>query len=264
MSWYSTNFKKRIAFTVEDSGGLDQMEIDLAEHKTLDDFWDNIDASGEELRMVDPSGLVELDYQLISFSKANRTGTIRVEGFDFSSNNQTMIWLYHDTVSAAGDGSTTVSSSNPGPGYAYTGRPNRIVRNFTQRPGSTRPRSSISKGSDESIVVWFDLTDLLIRSVRPYNNRTIWEEPAGVKAQIFNSAGAAQSAMIDKTRTLFVALRDRVAVTFWITGGTDGDDYTIAPEIYTVDGDNVYNLGGQVYRTLVPRVGLSVNDVLLS
>ena len=254
--------------SVDNTAAGGAQDVDITIPRDFDDFWENIDVNGLELRIVSANSQDLAAYSVDNgsggaFDRANRLGRIRVDAFAFGATpGMWVLWLYYRSQTAQGTAAVATVIASPVTGYIELGRPNmRQYPYAPPRPGFSRPNSISSKTSGENVDVWLDVTDALeFRSVKG-NAGIFHEEPSLAIVNVYNSSQVDQPLMYDKTATrfLFVQSIGRTFVKVAIQGGTDGVSYTVVPTIYTCRPGTAVNLLAQ---KLQPFIGLTVRDLL--
>lgn len=266
MGWYNPEFTRRAIITIPNStGALADVDIDIP--RSWDQFWDVIDSSGNELRVVDADSQTLLSYSVDdgsggAFNKASQLGRIRIDGWNPPGAGTYAIWLYWRSTSVLGSGAVSTTISGSIPGYIELSRPHDLVYQYKlQATSAGRPRDILVKTSGETREVWIEVTHALAPSRGGLNESRTYEEVTYATTQVLTTAGSDTPAMYSDTKLRFVydERQGRTYVKLYITGGTDGTEYTIAPLIRTTrPGES-----GEVHQTLQPRIGLAVRDVLL-
>ena len=249
MSYYkegAQEFGKRASISVDNVGGAaGAIDITATIPAEWDDFWDVVDASGNELRVCGNTGTTKLTYALSGFNKTNRTGTIQVKSYNAPAGGMLQIFLYWAAPGAAA-GSAVVALAAPKTGYIETCGPanGNIVRAGQPRPNDDRPPKQIAKGTDESRYLWFDIRNILAARLTPGNGKLLCDEISYASYTV-TLAGVAQAGMIDATKTRFYDGFVKVL----LKAGTTGVDYTVVPLLTTTEGE-----------VLAPRAWLRVRD----
>jgi hypothetical protein len=250
MSWYGETgytWKRRASISIDNTaGGAGTIDAEGTIPATLDQFWDEIDSSGNELRVVDADGVTKLAYSIASFNKTNRTGTISIDGYSAPGGGMLHCHLYWN-ASGAGSGAVATVIASPKTLYIEACGPASadLARALPARPGDTRPRNVMAKGSDETRDMWIDLGALVPRRAAPSRLHYECDEIDWMTYTV-TTGGAAQAAMIEATATRFFAGR---FARLRLKAGTDGTDYTVQPVVRTVEG-----------LVLGPRTWLKLRD----
>lgn len=214
------------------------------------EFWDNVDASGVEIAITDADGMTALSYQWASFTKATRSGVIQLDNYISGTNGVAQVFIYWG-MSGATTGATVFAPGAMRNGYVDLGSVVNPIATAPERPGDTQPRHWVSKGSAETIWVWLDFGNELVRRDTPSDGQDQWEEIDGVSYAV-NLAGAAQGGMVAATSTRIHAGRFvRVAV----AAGTTAVNYTLVVTVSTTYPTSATG------RTLVRRALVKVLDV---
>jgi hypothetical protein len=247
VSWYTSNYRRRKAVTVRNTGGTATVDADTTIPKDLDEFWDVIDAAGAELRVTAADGFTLLTYDVDNgaggaFDLPNRNGRIRIDAATaYSTADEVLLfWLYYDTVSAAGDGSSVVAMASIQTGYIDRGSPNWIGALVSpQRVGTDRPRHLNAKDATDLTHVWLDMSSFLERRGGKYAKRYDYEEPRRMTYTFVDQDGnpAVTLVSVDGVRWCEVTLKGgrhrRLFLRVPITGGTADTNYTMRVSVYT-------------------------------
>ena len=267
MAWYSSGFRKRAAITYDFSNGT-ATDYNITIPATWDDFWDEIDADGDELRVTYANGVTLCDYAVDdgsggAFDATNRLGRIQVDALTTPAGAcMGLLWVYYGTDGAEGDASTSVTIGSPQNGYIEIGRPTTHVALYEpQRPGVAQPRQTIHKGASETVHVWVRVDQALEGPRSPGYGVMRFEELFGLTVKVYNSAGSDQTSMYTLIDCRFAEFGRQMWVKLEIKAGTTATSYTIAAQMLTT---SPAALLGEWVRALEGRIGLSVRDVLLS
>lgn len=250
VSRYDDAYQFRALITVT-SDGTDDVTITVP--PDWDEFWDNIQSDGDDIRVTTFDGVTDIDYQWASFTYGTRTGVIEVDNYSSVTYAESgVLWLYFGNA-AATDGSASFTASTPVDGFIHLGRPGNLVLDVTpDPPGATVPSQRIAKTSTAEIWVWWRLIDLEKRSA-PYNRSTSYEELKAVMHASVQTGGMDQSGMYDYNELRMVEGADGLTyIRSLILGGSDGTDYTITFNVVTGNGSST--------RTQTARALLEVRD----
>lgn len=224
MSWYDTSWTRRAAIVFDNTGGASPIDGTLSLPKDFPDFWDNVLASGNDVRVTDADGFTLLTYDLDAFNTTTKVGTIEIDAYaPGSSDAMVVAWLYWGNSGAA-DARTVFAPAAAKTGSVEThtaGTP--VIKVQPERPGEARPRNQISKNSNETIWVWFDFADLLLKRDVAFNGSMLAEEVDYIDVRV-DLAGVSQAAMVTRGIT---RLKHPALVRVEIKAGADGSDYTV-------------------------------------
>ncbi|MDX5317926.1 MAG: hypothetical protein LPK38_00990, partial [Actinomycetes bacterium] len=238
-------------------------DVEFTPSDAWDEFWDAIDASGYGIRLTEADGVTPLTYAWSGFNATNKTGTIQIDAAPtpVSADRCVLYWLYFDTDTPT-DGSSAVTIASPLTAYLDVARPDpsKTFAVRAQEPGATVPRDRFAKSTDDSLFIWLDFGEIVLRVEKPYNGRLQWEEPAVAQVSVLDSTGAAVASMTDASEMRWVSVReqtrDRLYLRIRVKAGTDQANYTVVGEILSSTPDE------SPYRTLHTQVGVNVRDVL--
>jgi hypothetical protein len=239
-AWYDTNWEHRLLLTIDNVGGTAgaiDLTFDLSLLAAFDHFWDNIQADGDDIRMVDPDGYTLLTYDVESFNATTRTGTIEVDNYDAPAEGICAIYLYYGYSSAA-DATTTVTPSGaltikhePAcPGFP-------LITAAPLEPGSTNPPTEISKTSLETLHVWWDVTAILEVGCYEFNGTQGVENVDYLQFSLEQGGTTASTAFWDETANRFVETPEgRTYLKTIVKSSTDANNYTLAALMGTTLG----------------------------
>lgn len=257
MAWLrvgSTVPQYRRSISVDATAAATASDVQITIPSALSEFWDTIDASGNELRVTDADGKTVLSYKVTGavsgFDRSTRDGIIQIDDYDPAAVCVGQVWLYYGITGASSGAAVFVFVASR-TGYLYPGAPIGLVSAAPQRPGDTRPRDAVSKMVDEVIWVWFDFHDLLQQLTTPDGEQGQWEELDEITYAIY-LAGVAQAGMVSASSPRVIGGR---YIQVQAAGGSTGSSYTIAVQATTTTPNQ------QTGRTLAARCLIRVKDV---
>lgn len=246
-------------------------DYDVTIPKGLDDFWQRIDASGNELRVVSWDSQTLLSYSVDNgsggaFDRTNRLGRLRLDGVAVSGSVEAgmyLAWLYYGSTSTQGTAAVATTMASVRAGYIETARPGmRRVRYEPPGINLTRPRTVLpAKRSQEAVYIWVDVTGALSRQIQPTGGAHLYEEAFWATSQIVNSSSTDQPTMYDNTKNRWVYEMEtgRTYLRVYCTGGSSGTNYTLACRVGTIlPGASAFA------QTITPIAGLPVRDLVLT
>lgn len=255
MSWYSSSWSHRAAVTVANTSGTATVDVSFTIPADFDHFWSNVLSSGNDIRMVDGDGKTGLTYNVTSFNKTNRTGTIEVDALALkNAAGMYQIWLYYGNA-AASSGTAAVSIASAVTAYIDQGTPARAIVLTQETPGATRPRLSIAKSTADELYQWIDVSNYLEFRRRPYNGHRELDEVYGATIDV-QTGGASQASMFETAAQRFVYYRGRSFVLAKFKAGTDATDYVVRVTVRTKR-----DAGDNTYKVVVGSFLLKVNNV---
>jgi hypothetical protein len=257
MAWIrvgSTVPQFRRSISVDATAAATASDVQITIPSVLSEFWDVIDASGNELRVTDADGQTVLNYKVTGsisgFDRTTRDGIIQIDNYDPAAVCVGQVWLYYG-ITGASSGATSFTYAASRTGYLYPGAPISIISAAPQRPGDTRPRDAISKAADEITWVWFDFHDLLQQLTTPDGQQEQWEELDEI-TYFVTLAGATQAGMVSASSVRVIGGR---YVQVLVQGGATGSSYTLVVQATTTYPTQ------QTGRTLAARCLVRVKDV---
>lgn len=242
MSWYREtgySWKRRASMSVDATAAGGTIDVECVVPSTWDDFWTGdasgvgaIDASGNEVRVCDADGSTKLTYAWTGFNKANRTGTLQIDGYAAPAAAMLHLHIYwYATGAPAGSAAVTIAAAKTG--YVETcGPPARIMAALQQRTNDDRPLTCWQKGSDETIYAAVDMGPRLRKRRIAFANSR-WCDEIDYATYTVTRAGSAHVEMVDATKTRFYAGR---WVILLLKAGTVDLDYTVVPSVGTTEG----------------------------
>lgn len=257
MGWLDGGWNNRVAITVDlaawSSGAID---INVTIPDDWDAFWDNIDASGNELRVVAQNGYTLLSYDLSGFNKSTRAGTIQIDGITPTTGAEgvMLLWLYYGNSGAA-DASTAVTIIGPFNGYICLASP-RPGRTIVGRPEASQAsvaKELVAKEDDVTTYLWWDVTQML-HGRRDVNNNSATFEEIDHAAFAVESSGTPQAAMVTAGSNRFVELDRRMYVATLVKAGTAGTTYLAKLTLTTTSP-------GDISQVVVAKSRLKVQDI---
>lgn len=242
------DYKFREAITIVPNAGT---TVDVTITLQTDDaqFWDNVDATGKDIRVTTAGGLVLIPYVLTGLVYATKTLAIDLDAVTVVANVSNILWLYYGNSSAIA----------PAAGAAVAGaiagkidrtKPSRIIRAMPQRPGDTKPRDVTTKGSAEAVFVYVDFTDLIAKRRYVNASQSTLEEPSTL-TYTCATAGSPVGAMIDVTLSRWIDYQGRRYAKVLLKAGTTATDYVVTVTATTSES-----------QTLEHRFRLRVRDTL--
>lgn len=265
MAWYKPAgvWRRRVAISIEiPGGGTTTVDVNVTIPREWDDFWDTIDSSGNELRVVYVDGITVVNYDVDNgsggaFDKTNRLGRIQIDGITVPNVEAILVlWLYYDSASTQGDGSTAVVIAAARSGFIELARPSgHVLSHMPQTPGLSRPRNTIHKAAAEQTHVWIRYDHAVEQRVMPGNSAAQHEEPLYATVGVENTSGVDQTSMYTQNLGRFVWFRNRLFFRATVLAGTTGTNYTIVSTLRTVAPG-----ASSVQRIIATRIGLRVQD----
>ena len=240
----------RVPVTLPGTGGSADWDISLP--ATFGHFWDQIDASGYELRITDADGVTILAHQLSSFNRTNRTGSVQLDAYTTGSSAVNVVWLYYGISGASNAGSVlTITSAQTGYIDEAAALGPILVPDL-EVAGANAPRAKVQKTSTDEAWIYLDFSGLLTpRAVPSDSLPPVWEELKQISYGIYSGASA-QAGMVDATKTRVLG---RNVVRFLAKAGTSGTDYTLRVTWISAFPS------GQTGQTRQGRVLLKVKDL---
>ena len=250
MAWMDADWTYRAPILVDKlTAGTAAVDVTALVPATLEDFWANVRTDGYDIRITEADGITPLTYDFDSFSVANRTCTLEIQGFVPPHEDAMCVaWLYWGN-SAASDGRTIFTPATPRTGYLTAARPAGVlVRHRRPMPGQSAPSDTIALTTGEDLRPWLLLDDALEPLAAAYEGRLWGEEIAWIQEQILR-ADADDSTRYDETQ---IRMSGRGAIRAHVEDGilTDATDYTLRLLVGTTES-----------RIIDARALLAVRDI---
>lgn len=271
MGWYLDEYLARTPITVDVTTGSPTTpnDVQVIWGKGEDDLYLTSQANGFDIVPAKAYGhgtlLGDLDFDLPTYSPSPPSAmTMNVDNFPWTHSRQTGVFFiyYDDKDDDATDQSISVTPASAIQGQRAKVHPEKggglVVYAQREAAGALLPSTVLTKSTDESQMIWFNIEALLGKSEYAVNGSLLAEEVLGISYFVLD-AGTDQTAMRDVSKTLMYQ-EDRGHGDRWVgvyvTGGSDGSDYTVQLLIDTcTDSDT------SVERTLDVRCLLQVQDV---
>lgn len=237
MAWFrdtsSNPWTRRQSISIDNTAGAaGTIDATCVVPTDFEEFWTEIDASGNELRVVDADGSTLLAYSLTGFNKTTRVCTINIDAYSAPAQGMLQVFLYWGS-SGASSAAVVTAIAAAKTAYLHVWGPASpfVVAAVPERPNEARPRKQFAKGSDETLDIWFDLGPRLSGRVRPAADHYAADEFDYVSYSV-TQAGVSSGAMRSDTSIRFF---DGRFVRLRVTGGTVDTDYTLVLTATTVD-----------------------------
>jgi len=236
-TWADDSYSHRMPIGVDNVGGsAGTHDITVAVPFSWDEFWNTIQADGDDIRLYDANGESALTYEWAGFSYANKTGTIEIDDYAGPGEGFYVVWLYYGNASAT-DASTVISPASAKTGYITLTDPvkssNRIIAQ-KENPDDAKPRQVLSKQDSTTEFVWIDVTDMLEERCDPYNKRRFLAGVDFVQFQVLQADSDA-AALYTEGNTRVTECNNRFWVRVEVKAGTTANDYTGSLLINTID-----------------------------
>lgn len=226
MSWYSSDYRFRRALSVDCTGSASSpRDATIAIAADDAEFWETIASDADDIRVTDADGITLETYDIASFDYANKVLTVEIDNATVTGSSHNVFWLYFGYASAAA-GNTPFSPSGAATGYTALEIPDPayIVAVAPERPGATIPAQKIAKNTSETIFLYWDIEDVLMRRDYSRQQSAVYEEPSSYKFAV-TDGGVAQAGMIDETLCRVITANGRRYVRVAVQDGTTATDY---------------------------------------
>jgi hypothetical protein len=265
MGWLR-GYNEREPITVITTGTGSTSDVTLSIPSGWDAFWSAIDALFYGIRITAADGVTPIDYEVTSFSVANRTATIEIDDAPMpgAADRAVLMWLYFAPQATATSGDTSFSPSSPLTGRIELGQPNagNVAPARSQDPRSTTPERSFQKPAAAALAIFVDFGALLERASTPYNERPQWEEPSAGVLAVVDGTGSPVTAMFEASSMRWVQARVGGRRILMLRGIVKAGTASTAYTMYMICTTTYPGSATPVYRTLEARVGIQVINVL--
>jgi len=203
MTWYSSNWKRRIPIAINTSlVSSGSVIFATGIDPTFDDFWNNVRSDGFDAVIVDQNGNTPISFERVTWNFSSKQATFRANyGAVKAANVIHQVWLYWDNPDQSSDLATTGLTSTVN-GYIYLGAPFKNVVNLASQSGlSTVPTTIIQKDPDEKIDIWFPISQLLAPRSLPSGEHLDFKLVDYYDFEVLDSSGVAQPSMISLGET---------------------------------------------------------------
>ncbi len=272
--WLSPSFRKRLVLTGDNSsaaGATADFQGAIPAKDNLE-FWDDIDTSGNELRVTAADGITPVTYDIDNnsggaFNKTTKDGRISIDGATVPTTPNSMVafWLYYNTASTQGDASSAVTIASPRALYVDTGLPPEMNRHPYRRPQAyaTRTPDTKHKYTFENDECWISLRDAL-RGRRGAMRH--FEEPWYATMGVLDEAGvsvASQFAIGDMRFVTNERERDEVWLVAKVKAGTSATVRTALVQLYTTRPPATGTTLA-IHRQIEMRIGFKTQNIFLT
>ena len=213
MSWFDSAYTYRAPLLVDNhASSATASDVEIVIPKEWPEFWDVVLANGNDVRVTSSDGVTLETFDLESFNKTNRVGTIEIDDMDLTDLGGSAAavagvvgWLYWGNADASsGETTFTINANAKKTGHISVGVPGsgtqRTVVCRPEAPGAANPRTEVSKMAGEEIHLWWDLSGVLARRRIPSQGSRAFEEIHNVTYRV-DDGGSAQSGLINVVDT---------------------------------------------------------------
>ena len=122
---------------------------------TYAQFWDEIQADGDDVRVTLADGVTLASYKIHGFNYSNKVVNVHVNDVTVNSADAAVVlWLYWNNASAA-DAASTFTIASEKDGYLEMGVPGTgshpVIPCRGESPGATVPRYQVGKQAAEDL-----------------------------------------------------------------------------------------------------------------
>ena len=243
-SYLHSAYLKRWPLLVNIGGagsGPHEATIDCKEDWSF--FWSSIadNTNGYDIVPANADGTTVPTFDLatgagsIALGIAAEDLNIRMSGLSWSGGtiDAGVMWMYWDRTSATNQAGSPTTSSPKSSNQAIV-QPSRDARIISYSPDSVP--GPWRKDTDESIRLWFDVTDLMVERVHAYQGV---RAGGGVEAIFFEvtNNGTADASMKSATSHKYVVTGEgRHLIGCLVAGGTHGNNYLAELHLTLTDG----------------------------
>ena len=250
-SWYDKNFSHRASIMVDNHGGTNPTDFEVAIPTDFPEFWGVVQSSGNDVYVTMPDGFNLLTFKLHAWDYADKSGHIHVDNAVADSTAAALAFYVYWGNPNATSAQTAFTVSSPKVGTIETDTAGTgsapVIPCMAEAIGATNPRFEVGKASTEDIYIWWDLSRVLSQRRVPYNNRKSLEGVDNVRYVIQSAGqGQTQTAMVDNAGIR----KNGEFIRTTIKGGSSGTNYVAILTVVTTTG-----------RVLDFRCTIRVNDV---
>ena len=239
MGWYDSAWTRRQAVAVNAvTANAASIDISIDLPAIWGEFWENVDADGDDIRVTRSDGTTLLGYKLANWNSTNKVGLIEIDAYDSLANAQqdatVVVFVYwgNGAASAAANANLTIANAKAGTVYlAEPGTGSYPIIRVRPSSGTTDiAAATIAKQPTETIRVWWDLSEMmaLVRFRNQRSNRL--EEIDYFTFYVENVNAVHQAAMYDETKNY---IKDPYMVSTYLSGGVDENNYLLKLVVYT-------------------------------
>lgn len=236
MSWYSTDYRKRAAISVDCTAAGGTVDVTVSVPSTWDDFWTSILSNGYDVVVTRADGVTLCTFERASYTYATRALTLEIDDVTLVNGKMNLLWVYYNNPSEVTDRSTAVAPSSPKTGYIELFRPSTMFRYQPDRWGSERPKDLIVKKSGESVDIFIAGFPLKGRAPDTLYGGAFAGEEISHVAVAASSGGASAPTLYDATYTRIMQEDGAQLISVRLTAGSDATDYTIKVTVTTTTG----------------------------
>jgi hypothetical protein len=239
------------------AGGAGAQDITVAIPSDWDEFWNHVDAQGDDVRVCDADGQTLLTFDLDGFNATTRAGSIEIDGAVLPAAKMCRLTLYWGNSSAAAATTSFVPASAKTGYIELGGRVGPTVQTSPEIPGQARPRGKIAKTPSEILFLTFDFDEELQRRRTAFHGSMRHEEIDYVEIQVLNTNGSANDSGMYTEASIRFVKPGRVIVE--VKAGTTATEYLVeVTAITTFRADTTRS------RKLVRRQQLRVRNVTVT
>lgn len=249
---------------MDNTAGSAAGDVDVIIPQEWDDFWQQIDVNGFELRVISYDSRTVLAYSVDNraggaFDKPNRLGRIRIDAMTLPAvaGASVVVWLYYATTTVQGTGAVVTAIAAPKSGYLELANPGQHRYAYRpQIPNQTRPQFTTQKRVNEEIHVWVDFGGVMAAHLVGAASTVFYEEPYYATIGVLDIAGADVPTMYDSARNRLVWWNRSIWMRCLVKAGTTATNYTVVPDLRTMLPDG----GTTVNQRFAGSIGVNVRD----
>jgi hypothetical protein len=155
--WYSGSWSRRVKLTVDEAvveGGLTDFPVYVNLADLPAEFFDNIQADGDDIRVTEADGVTEVPYELVSINTSLDTGELHFKA-DLASTTDTEFFIYYGNSGASGYSVSATYGRNNVWSNGY-----RAVYHFNENPAGAAPQFIDSTGNSNGSAFNLESGDL--------------------------------------------------------------------------------------------------------
>lgn len=260
MSWVYSDYRFRYPISVDLTGwAAGAVYVQISIPAGWDVFYDNVQADGDDIRIVDSSGTV-VQHKILSGTVAGKNLVLQTNNTwtPTATSSQAQLILYWGYASATYSPPTFTAVA------PYTGRievlaPSRVFTIGREQPGALRPRAYLDFRDEEKRMVVLDFAPLIRGNNSRSGGHWFGDEINYAQTDLKDTTDASVASGCPFASVRFVGGRrgacTQVAVLLdAVTAAiTDGSDYVIECKIVMASGEIFNGRVGAQCRDVRPR-----------
>ena len=235
MSWLGSGWAYRHPILVDDPSAAAR-DVTWAVPRDLAAFWENVAASGADIRVTEADGYTPLTYDIAAgFDVATKVCTVEVDNATAPRAARNLLWVYWGNASAS-SAATTFSPSSAIAATSTAELPAPSDPVFDGLTRSNRPPAVWSNNVGETRRIWWDLSGLLGPLSAPSEGQNTGEEVQSLAADAEDGGSGSSGLWTAGSERIVVMPDGRVLAGYLATGGSADGVYTDRLKVWTTSG----------------------------